>query len=72
MKNFREWLMPFWFFLFALMGVGGTALFTWLRTSSLPPLEQLLTSGSLVGIVLGGTAVLALYHFETNRNRQRH
>jgi len=68
MENFREWLMPFWFVCFSLAGIAGTAIFLAL-TTGISSLSTVVTTGSIIGIVLGGTAALVLYYFQ-NRHQQ--
>lgn len=69
MENFREWLMPFWFFCFALAGIAGTAIFL-AFTTGISSLSTVLTTGSLIGVILGGAVALVLYYFQ-NRHQQR-
>jgi hypothetical protein len=68
MEKFREWLMPFWFFGFALGGVAFTSLLTGLGENA-QPFGRVVTAGAFAGIVVGGTAALILYYFHQKKYR---
>jgi hypothetical protein len=62
-----DMLFTFWFGWFAIAGVAVTAFIDWMNMANLDG-EEILLTGSVIGIVTGGVAAIALFIINWRKN----
>lgn len=70
MKALQNILMLFWFFWFALAGILFTAI-TSFFANKIIILEQVLTTGASLGILIGGCITLTLHYLNDHKKEQQ-